>query len=102
MLDLFKKSMLLGMGMAVLTKEKADEMVGEVMKAGKVSRDEAEKFVNEMTEKSGKMQEYLKEYVQEYFDAYNKKVGIATKKEMDSLKKRVEELEEKIKKLEKK
>jgi len=51
-MDFIKKSMLAGIGLAVLTKEKAEKTVDELIKKGELTKKEGKETIKEFTEKS--------------------------------------------------
>lgn len=60
MIDLIKKAVLTGVGIAALTKEKIEELAKEVIDKGKLSEQEGEKFVQDLLNRAEESRETLK------------------------------------------
>ena len=93
MLDIIHKILYTGIGFAVLTEEKAKEIVAELEKQGNVSSEEGKKLAQELIEKARKQSEQFKKSVNEEVDKIASKCGWVRRSEVDELKRRVEELE---------
>jgi polyhydroxyalkanoate synthesis regulator phasin len=93
MLELIKKGLLTGLGMAVVTKAKLEALLGKLVDEGKMSREEAAKLLDELLQ-SGEKQ----------WTEAEEKIGAAVKKlvtEMDFCRKEeLKELEKKFQALE--
>ena len=59
MIDLIKKAVLTGMGVASLTKDKIDEFSRELIEKGKLTEQEGEKFVQEMRKRAEESRDAL-------------------------------------------
>lgn len=100
MLELIKKSLLTGLGMAVVAKEKLERAAKNLVDEGKLSQGEAEALIKELLE-SGEgqwknIERQIKQFVKEGIDG----LDLCSKKELDQLQKKVEELEQKLAKKE--
>lgn len=60
MIDLIKKSMLTGIGIAILTKDKIEEIAQDFVDRGKLSEQEGQKIVQEMLDKTEESKRELK------------------------------------------
>jgi polyhydroxyalkanoate synthesis regulator phasin len=93
MIDVIKRTMLAGVGAAVITKEKAEAAFAEWVKKGKISADEAKAMAGKLAD-DGKA-EYertsteVKHTVRELLD----KAGVGQKDRIDALEKRLLALE---------
>ena len=96
MFDLIRKTLLTGMGLAVLTKEKAEEFAKELVQKGQLTQEEGKKLVQELISKAEQSsKEYgdkIKKHVHEVISSMN----IATKDDIASLSKKIDELKKKI------
>jgi polyhydroxyalkanoate synthesis regulator phasin len=93
MFDLFKKSYLVGLGLAYLTKDKIEEVVDELIKRGEVAEKDRHKVVDSLLARARDEQQKLSQTVR---DNVNKVVGELrgpSREQWDSLVKRVEALE---------
>jgi polyhydroxyalkanoate synthesis regulator phasin len=93
MLEFIKKTMLAGVGIAVVTKDKILEVFDEMVNKGEMTRDEAiemtEKIVNEGKEETEK----AKIEASKLFNDMLHKANIVTKEQHEALLKRVKALE---------
>ena len=64
MFDLIKKAMFTGLGLAVMSKEKAEAMAKEIAESAKLSTEKGQEFVDEVVGKSEKMRQEFEESVQ--------------------------------------
>lgn len=65
MLDLFEKSLLFSLGAASMTKNKAEDVFGELVKQAKLSPDEGRKVLDNILEQGKKTNEELTERIEE-------------------------------------
>ena len=92
-MDFFKKSMLAGIGLAVLTKEKAEKMVDELIKKGELTKKEGKETIKEFTEKSKEFKKELTKKVEKTVADTIEKLNIPTRKEFAALKSKIEKME---------
>lgn len=96
MLDLIKKSLLAGLGAAVVTREMVTEATKRLVDEGKLSAEEAERLAEELVD-SGRQQ--WREVEQEAKEAAAKAVesmGLARGDDLDELRVRVANLEQQV------
>jgi polyhydroxyalkanoate synthesis regulator phasin len=96
MIDLIKKTLLTGVGFALLTKEKAEEMAKEIASQAKFSEQEGKEFIDSLMSQSEKARNDFQSKVEETVQAALKKLNLATRAEVDSLKAQVAELAAKV------
>ncbi|MGW8195185.1 MAG: phasin family protein [Desulforhopalus sp.] len=60
MIDIIKKAVLTGIGVASLTKEKIEDLSKELIDKGRLSEEEGEKFVEEMLQRAEESRESWK------------------------------------------
>jgi polyhydroxyalkanoate synthesis regulator phasin len=92
MLDIIKKTMLTGIGIAMKTKDELDEWVKEIVKKGEISEKEGKNILDDIKEKSEKAQKEFEEKIESKFKDLFKKADIATRDEINDLKKEIQEL----------
>jgi polyhydroxyalkanoate synthesis repressor PhaR len=100
--DIFKKSLLFGLGVFDLTKEKAEKIVDEMVKRGEMNQADKAKAVNELLKGHDERMEKLKKKIDDSVEKVTAKVRGKEKEELAKLHKKVEELSKIIEKLEKK
>ena len=93
MFDLIKKTILTGVGLAVMTKERAEEMAREIAETAKLSTDKGQEFVDEVVGKSEKMRKELEETVQRVVNETLKHTDLPSRDDLAQLRARVEEIE---------
>lgn len=91
-----KKAMLLGLGLISLTKEKAEEIVDDLIKRGSVSREERFKMVDKLLREAEKKEEELTGKINEIVQNTITQVGLASKKDLEAISKRLAEIEKRI------
>jgi polyhydroxyalkanoate synthesis regulator phasin len=72
-MSVFKKVMMIGIGMASMTKEKAEELVEELVKRGEVAAGDKAKAIEEIQQKAQAAAADVKKIVDERVDAVAKK-----------------------------
>jgi polyhydroxyalkanoate synthesis repressor PhaR len=102
MADVLKKAMLAGIGAVVLTKEKVEELVDELIKKGELSKEDRAKFIHELAEKAELRSREVKKWVDETVKVTMSKVKMAKAEEMEALRKEMDGLTKTIARLEKK
>jgi len=100
MIDLIKKTVLAGVGAATLTKEKAEEVLGELVDKGKLSATEAKETAEKIAEDGKREFESATTQLQEKFDELLSKAGFNQSKRIDELETKVADLEARLKSLE--
>jgi polyhydroxyalkanoate synthesis regulator phasin len=96
MVDLIKKALYTGVGLAVLTKEKAEELVKELTQQAKLSEQEGKELFEGLLKQSEQARSDFQTKVDEAVLSVVKRLNLATKDEVASLKARVDELSSKI------
>jgi len=96
MKEFFRKSMLFGIGLASVTREKTEEIVDELVKRGEMTRQEGEEAVEEILEKSKEVRDETIKKVEEMVRDYLSKCDVATKTDVISLEERVRSLESEV------
>lgn len=93
MKELLKNVLYTGVGAAFLTKEKIEELKGELVEKGKMSQDEGRRFVEDMLSKSEKAKEQLDLWINMRVEEKIKQLNLATKDEVEELRRKIEELQ---------
>ncbi len=93
MFDLLKKTMLTGIGIASMTKDKIEELGKKISAESKLSAAEGKKFVNDLLKQSEKARENLEAQVQKLVKNALGKLDIPTREDLNRLEKRIKKLE---------
>ncbi len=93
MLNLIKKSIYLGLGVASVSKEKVEGLVDELIEKGQLSKDQKSDTLKEILDiiekRENDISRIIKNAVKETADT----ISIATKEDIENIKLRVEKLE---------
>ena len=90
--DLFKKIMLLGIGVMAMTYEKANALVNELVEKGQITVNQGKQLNEELKRVMNNNQSCTDSSIKSYIDSLN----LATKSDIDNLARRIDELEKKI------
>jgi len=93
MIELFKKSMLAGVGMAVVTKDKVLESLDEFVEKGRMTRDEAAEMSEKIVEQGKEETEKAKSEANKLFNDMLHRANLVTKEQYEALQARVTALE---------
>ena len=96
MIELVKKTLLTGVGLAYMTKDKIEEIARELAKSAELSKDKGQEFVNEVIERGETARKDLEATVQGLVNDSLEKTNLATREDIDRLVARIEELEAKL------
>lgn len=84
--------LLTGLGLTRLGKEKVEKLVNEWVKKGKIAKEEAIGLPAKLLQKGEKTRKELSGLLQEEIRLTLKKMGLATKKDINELKKEIRKL----------
>lgn len=102
MIDLIKKAMFTGIGFAVLTKEKVEDLAQEFVEQGKMTREEGEKLVDDILKKSKESQEEMSHRVEGLVHDGLARLDLVQREEMEKLLEELAAVKERVTKLEQK
>ncbi len=97
MFDLIKRTMLTGVGLAAMTKDKIEELAKELTEKGKLTEKEGKELVDDLLKKSEKAKKDLEKDIEKVVKDTMKKMNIASGEELSNLTKRVKKLETALK-----
>jgi len=96
MFNIIKKSMLTGIGLALIAKDEVEDLANEFVKKGKMSEKEGTKFLEDLRKRYDETQKQLEERVQQAVKDFLKKADVVTGDELKGLKKEIRELKKAI------
>jgi polyhydroxyalkanoate synthesis regulator phasin len=102
MIDLIKKAVLTGVGVASLTKEKIEDLAKELIVKGKMSEQEGEKLIEEMLSRAEESRNSMKSQTESLVQNTIAKMQLARVEDIERLKAEVEKLREEVSSLHKK
>ena len=92
MIELVKKTLLTGVGVAALTKEKIEEVAKDFVEKGKMTEQEGRDLVKDLVKRSDESRIELQELIETKVQALLEKMDLAKKSEVDALKSEIAEL----------
>jgi len=98
MLNIIKKSMLTGIGLALIAKDEVEDLAKELVNKGKMSENEGTKFLSDLQSRYDETQKRLEEKVQQVVKDFMKKADVVTGDELKGLKKEIRDLKKAISK----
>lgn len=93
MIELIKKTMLAGVGLAVVTKDKVLESFDELVESGKLTKEEAVQMSDKIIQEGKEQTEKARTEAGKLFTDMLQKANLVTKDQYDALAARVTELE---------
>lgn len=101
MKDLLKKTILTGIGIASMTKDKIEDIATKIAEQSKLSKEEGEKFVKDILKESDNAKKNLETQVDKLVANTLKKLNIPKREDIENLEKRIKKLEDSTKKMKK-
>lgn len=95
MIDLVKKSMLTGLGIASITKDKIEEIAKDLIKQGDMSEQEGRKFVEEMMSYAETTKKDIEKYIDNAVKKTIDRLDIVRKSDLDELRASIDEMKRK-------
>jgi polyhydroxyalkanoate synthesis regulator phasin len=93
MVDMIKKTLLAGVGLAFMTKEKAEEVAKKFVQDTKIAEGEGKKFVDELLKRSEEAKKSAEKLVETAVHTAVTRLDIPTRAEMRKMEERIQELE---------
>jgi len=90
-----EKMLLAGLGAFTLTKEKAEDIVKELVKRGEVAKKDRAEFVEKLLERSKDTRIEIEKIVEKSVMNVLKKLNIPTRSDLNALMKKIDELAKK-------
>ncbi len=97
MLDIIKKTMFTGLGLAYLTKEKIEELSKELIAKGDLTEQEGKEIFSDLSKKSKEAKEKLEEQIKSVVHDSLDKMNLASREDVQALENKVNELADIIK-----
>jgi polyhydroxyalkanoate synthesis regulator phasin len=95
-MDIIRKTMLLGLGLISLTKEKAEGVVDDLVKRGEVASEDRYKVVDSLLKEAEKQEEELTRKMTKSVQKVVADLGLPTKKDIDEVLRTLKSIEEKL------
>ncbi len=92
MIDVVKKILLTGVGVAALSKEKIEDLARDLAEKGKMTEQEGKALVDHLLTSSDEARQDLQKQIEAKVQVVLEKMDLAKKSEVDALKLEIEEL----------
>ncbi len=96
MIDLMKKTLLAGVGLTLMTKDKVEEVARDIAKSAQLSADKGQEFIDEAVARAKKGRAELDAMVQRAVTEAVKRANLPTRDDISRLAARVEKLEQNL------
>ena len=93
MIDLVKKMLLIGVGLASMTREKLEEIASDLVKKGELTEKEGRELIDEMMAKSKDAKTEMESWIEKLLTDTLNRLNIPTRKDIQELKQRIAILE---------
>ncbi len=101
-MDIIKRAVLLGLGVISLTRDKAEEVVDDLIKRGEVASGERFKTVDKLLKEAEKQESEFERKIAGTVQKVVADMGLPTKKDLEEISKTLKNIESKISAPEKK
>ena len=96
MKELLKKSMLAGLGLVVVSKDKIEESIRELIEKGNISEQEGKKLVQEMVGNAEKAKGDFEKMVDKYVDKALSRMDIVKKSDLQELQDSIADIQQRL------
>ncbi|MGA1863009.1 hypothetical protein OWM07_08995 [Deferribacter thermophilus] len=97
--ELAKKFIVLGLGLAAMTEEKAKAFYDNVIKKGEQSLNQDSKFLKDVVENFEKNSKEVEEIIEKMLKSFADKMGLVTKNDLKKFEVKLAEIESKVERL---
>jgi len=98
MQNILKKMLSLGLGALLVSKDKIEDVVNELVKRGELGQEEGKNLVNELIEKGESGMNELEVKIEKIVKSVTERMSLPTRKELNEIKSEIEQLKEKLNK----
>jgi len=95
-IEIAKKTLLTGIGLALVAKDELEDIVGDLEKKLNLTEKEGKKFLDELQQKYDKTQKKLEDRVEKSVNDFLQKANVATINDLKALKKEIRDLKKAI------
>ena len=96
---MLKQMLYAGIGLAAITKEKAEEVISELIKKGEMSSEEGKDLLNALMVRIQEESDRLKDKVNQQVEQAISSMNLVRKSDLDEVLQRLEKLEKKLEEL---
>jgi polyhydroxyalkanoate synthesis regulator phasin len=80
-----EKGLLMGIGLLSMTREKAENMVNDLIKRGELEKDQGEKWVDQLTDRGKEERRAYRKIIRDEIKSAMDELGVVTKKDIQQL-----------------
>ncbi len=99
MSGLIEKSVLLGLGVLTLTRDKVVQVVNSLVEEGEVRADEAPNIVDKLVARGEKEREELRKLVRQELDKMHVRAPLASREDIEELSQKIDDLAARVEEL---
>ncbi len=99
MVDTIRKTMLLGIGAAALTRDRIEQFIGDSVARGELNTEQGKSLVEEMTQRAEQERQRLETFVTQQINRALENTGLTTRSEVTRLESRIVALESRVRDL---
>lgn len=96
MIDIVKKVLLTGVGIAAVSKEKIEELAKDLAEKGKMTEKEGKALVDQLLQSSDEARQDLQNQIEAKVQTVLEKMDLAKKSELDALRLEIESLKKAV------
>lgn len=96
MMEIARKAFLMGVGALSMTKEKAEQLVNEMVQKGELSQKEAQDFISKIVDRGREEQKQIKDWFREEIKRMLAEAPVVSRTEYEKLEARLARLEAKM------
>ena len=93
MLDIARKTILLGIGLAAMTRDKIEEAAKKIAEEDNLTKEEGRKLAEDLLKQSDEARKNLKDDVEKFVDKTLEKLNSPSRKDLQKLEERIKKLE---------
>jgi polyhydroxyalkanoate synthesis regulator phasin len=96
MFELIKRTLLTGVGLAALTRDRVEELAREIANAAQLSAEKGDEFVKEAVARAEQTRTDIETQVQHMVNDALRKTDLPSRADIEALRARIDELEQKL------
>lgn len=93
---MMRKLVYFGLGALSLTREKAEKIMNEMIERGEINKEEAKQFIDDAIKKGAEEKEELRKMIRQEYEELKNQLSFVTKKELEALEARIKALEDRL------
>ncbi|MGI6435781.1 MAG: phasin family protein [Syntrophomonadaceae bacterium] len=95
-MPMMRKFLYFGLGALSLTRDKAEKIMNEMVDKGEINKDEAKQFVDDAIKRGTEEKEELRKMIKQEYEEIKSQLSFVSKKDLEALEARIKALEDRI------